>query len=73
MDALSSSIVNTAVNQASSQTADAVNVNVLKKALNTEAAGAISLLSTLPKPIQPPSAAPSQPGQTVGTRLDTYA
>ncbi len=67
MDALSSSIVNTAVAYASQQTADAVNVTVLKKALNAEAAGAISLLAALPKPIQAPASG------SVGSLIDTYA
>ncbi|MBB5393456.1 MULTISPECIES: YjfB family protein [unclassified Herbaspirillum] len=42
-------IASVATNLASAQTSDAVNMLVLKKALNTQAAAAIGLLQALPQ------------------------
>ena len=58
--------VQSATTAAQTQSADAVNMLVLKKALDTQAAAAITLLQALP---QPPLASQG----TVGTRLNTFA
>ena len=58
--------VQSATTAAQTQSADAVNMLVLKKALDTQAAAAISLLQAIP---QPPLASQG----TVGTRLNTFA
>jgi hypothetical protein len=51
---------------ASSSTADAVNILVLKKALDIQAQGAMTLLQALP---QPPLASQGP----VGTKVNTFA
>jgi hypothetical protein len=52
---------------ASGQTADAVNMLVLKKALDVQASGALALLQALPT-------APALATQgSVGTRVNTFA
>ena len=58
--------VQSATTAAQTQSADAVNMLVLKKALDTQAAAAITLLQAIP---QPPLASQG----TVGTRLNTFA
>ena len=58
--------VQSATTAAQAQSADAVNMLVLKKALDTQAAAAISLLQAIP---QPPLASQG----TVGTKLNTFA
>ncbi len=58
--------VQSATAAAQGQTADAVNILVLKKALDTQAAGAVTLLQALP---QPPLATQG----TLGTQLNTFA
>lgn len=65
---LSNSIVNTATAMASSKTADAVNVSMLKKALDTQEATVATLLQALPQ--AQPSLATSG---NLGTQLNTYA
>ena len=64
--ALTQSIVSTANALASRETADAVQVTVLKKALDTQETAAATLLVALP---QPPLATEGP----LGTQLNTYA
>lgn len=68
--ALSNSIVNTATALASNANSDALNVRVLKKALDTQATAAATLLQALPQAPAQPSLATSGP---LGTQLNTYA
>lgn len=65
---LSNSIMGTATAMASSKTADAVNVSVLKKALNIQETAAATLLQALPQ--AQPSLATSG---SLGTQVNTYA
>ena len=58
--------VQSATTAAQAPSADAVNMLVLKKALDTQAAAAITLLQAIP---QPPLASQG----TVGTKLNTFA
>ncbi len=67
MNIASTSAVQAATSAAASPTSDAVHIAVLKKALNTQAATAASLIQALP---QPPALASSG---TVGTRVNTFA
>lgn len=67
---LSNGIVNTATALATSKTADALNVRVLKKALDTQEAAAATLLQALPQAPAQPSLATSG---SLGTQLNTYA
>ena len=66
--ALTSAIVNTATSMSNQQTAQAVQVSVLKKALNANEAAVATLLGG----VQPaaPQLATSGP---LGTQLNTYA
>jgi len=64
--ALTQSIVSTASALASRETADAVQVTVLKKALDTQETAAATLLAAL---AQPPLATEGP----LGTQLNTYA
>ncbi len=57
--------VQTATSAAQSDTADSVNMLVLKKALDQQASAAMTLLQALPSP---PLAAQGQ----VGTKVNTY-
>lgn len=71
MDAsLSNRIVSTATALASRETSDALNVRVLKKALDTQAAAAATLLQAVPQPPAQPSLATSG---SLGTQVNTYA
>ncbi len=58
--------VQSATAAAQGQTADAVNILVLKKALDTQAAAAVTLLQALPQPQLATQG-------SVGTQLNTYA
>ena len=58
--------VQSATAAAQGQTADAVNMLVLKKALDTQAAAAVTLLQALPQPQLATQG-------SVGTQLNTYA
>lgn len=62
-----SNIGSSAVSQASKQAeGDVVATKVLKKALDSEAAGAVALLATLPPPVQAPkSSNPPHLGQNI--------
>ena len=64
--ALTQSIVNTASALASRETADAVQVTVLKKSMDIQETAAATLLAALP---QPPLATEG----ALGTQLNTYA
>jgi len=66
MNIASSTSVQSATAAAQGPTSDAVNMLVLKKALNTQAAGAIGLLQALPQP----ALATQGP---VGTKVNTFA
>lgn len=65
---LSQSIVSTATAMAGRQTSDAVNVAVLKKALDIQAAGAATLLQSVAPTPQPPLATSG----TLGTQVNTF-
>lgn len=67
MNIASSTAVQAASAAAQGSTADAVNILVLKKALDQQASAAVALLQALP-PV--PSLAT---GGAVGTRLNTFA
>ncbi len=64
--ALTQSIVNTATALASAKTSDAVNVAVLKQAMNMQEATAATLLEALPQPALATSG-------TLGTQVNTFA
>lgn len=64
--ALSNSIVSTATALASRETSDALNVRVLKKALDIQASSAATLLQALPQP-------PLATSGTLGTQVNTFA
>ena len=66
MNISSTSAVQAATSAAQSDTADSVNILVLKKALNMQATTATTLLQTLP---QPPLATEG----TVGTKVNVFA
>ncbi|WP_311220659.1 MULTISPECIES: YjfB family protein [unclassified Acidovorax] len=66
---LSNSIVNTATALASRQTSDAVNVAVLKKAIDIQAAGAATLLQSVQPAAQPALASSG----SLGTQVNTFA
>ena len=68
--AATNAIVRTATAQATQPPPDAPNTAVLKKAQNTEAAAAATMLEALPQPPQQPALATSG---TLGTRLNTIA
>jgi hypothetical protein len=67
MNISSTPAVQAATSAAAGATSDAVNVLVLKKALDTQALAAATLLQALP---QPPALATSG---AVGTRVNTFA
>ena len=67
MNIASTPAVQAATAAATSQTADAVNMLVLKKALDVQASGALTLLQALPTP---PALATQG---SVGTRVNTFA
>jgi hypothetical protein len=65
--ALTSSILHAATAQTQRETSDAVQVAVLKKAMQAQASAAMTLLEAVP---QPPASTPAGP---LGHQLDTYA
>ncbi|MFT7774384.1 putative motility protein [Roseateles sp.] len=67
MDIANSTSVNVASRYAQADTADAVNILVLRKAIDVQAAGALALLSALPQ--QPALATEG----TLGRHVNTYA
>ena len=68
--ALSNTIVNTATRMASAQTSDAVNIAVLKKALNVQQTSAATLIDAMVQAMPQPPLATSG---TLGTQVNTYA
>ena len=64
--ALTNSIVNTATALASAKTSDAVNVTVLKKAMDMQEVTTATLLQALPQPQLATSG-------TLGTQVNTFA
>ena len=66
--ALTNSIVSTATAQASQSNSDAINIRVLKKALDIQANTAATLLQALPQ-LQPALATSG----SLGTQLTTFA
>lgn len=67
MDIANSTAVNAATTQTQGETADAVNLLVLRKALDIQADGALALLSALPPQ---PALATEGP---LGRHLNVYA
>ncbi len=67
MNVSSTPAVQSATSAAAAPSSDAVNVLVLKKALDTQAVAAATLLQSLPQP--PPLASSGN----VGTRVNTFA
>ena len=70
--ALANSIVNTATTLASAKTSDALNMVVLKKALDIQAVSAATMLDAMQQsmPQQQPALATSG---TLGTQVNTFA
>jgi len=66
---LTNSIVSTSTALASRQTSDAINITVLKKALDVQASAAATLLQALPQP----ALATSGTLGTLGTQVNTFA
>lgn len=64
--ALTNAIVNTATAMSQSQTAQAVQVHVLRKAMDMQESAAATLLQALPQP-------PLATSGTLGTQVNTYA
>ena len=64
--ALTNSIVNTATALASAKTSDAVNVTVLKKAIDMQEVTTATVLQALPQPQLATSG-------TLGTQVNTFA
>ncbi len=67
---LTSQIVNTATAMASAKASDAVNITMLKKALDVQEAAADTLLEAMVQSVPQPELASSG---TLGTQLNTYA
>lgn len=63
---LTNTIVSTASAQASRATSDAVQITVLKKALDAQASAAATLLQSLPQPALASSG-------SLGTQVNTFA
>jgi spore coat protein CotF len=68
--ALTNSIVNTATALASAKTSDALNMVVLKKALDMQAASAATLLDAMQQSMPQPALAASG---ALGTQVNTFA
>lgn len=68
--ALANSIVNTATSLASAKTSDALNVAVLKKALDLQAVSAATMLEAMQQSMPQPALATSG---TLGTQVNTFA
>lgn len=68
--ALTNNIVNTATALATRQTSDAINVTVLKKALDIQASSAATMLQALPQPPAQPALATAG---SLGTKVNTFA
>lgn len=68
--ALTNSIVNTATSLASAKTSDALNVLVLKKALDMQAASAATMIDAMQQSMPQPTLATSG---ALGTQVNTFA
>ena len=68
--ALSNSIVATATSLASAQTSDALNMAVLKKALDVQASSAATMIDAMQQSMPLPALATSG---TLGTQVNTFA
>ena len=68
--ALTNSIVATATNLASAQTSDALNMAVLKKALDVQASSAATMIDAMQQSMPQPALATSG---TLGTQVNTFA
>lgn len=68
--ALANNIVNTATALASAKTSDALNMVVLKKALDLQAVSAATMLDAMQQSMPQPALATSG---TLGTQVNTYA
>ncbi|CAN7326520.1 putative motility protein YjfB-like [Acidovorax sp. 93] len=68
--ALTNSIVNTATALASAKTSDALNMVVLKKALDMQAVSAATMLDAMQQSMPQPALATSG---TLGTQVNTFA
>lgn len=68
--ALVNSILSTSTALASAKTSDAVNMVVLKKALDMQAASAATLLDAMQQSMPQPALAPSG---MLGTQVNTFA
>mgnify|MGYP006198235169 FL=1 len=68
--ALTNSIVNTATALASAKTSDALNMVVLKKALDMQAVSAATMLDAMQQSMPQPQLATSG---TLGTNVNTFA
>lgn len=68
--ALTNSIVNTATALASAKTSDALNMLVLKKALDMQAASAATMIDAMQQSMPQPALATSG---TLGTNVNTFA
>lgn len=68
--ALTNSIVNTATSLASAKTSDALNMAVLKKALDSQATAAATLLDAVQQTLPQPALATSG---ALGTQVNTFA
>lgn len=68
--ALSNAIVNTATRMASAQTSDAVNIAVLKKALDVQQTSATTLIDAMVQAMPQPPLATSG---ALGTQVNTFA
>ncbi|MBT9443734.1 MAG: YjfB family protein [Acidovorax sp.] len=68
--ALTNSIVNTATALASAKTSDALNMVVLKKALDMQAVSAATMLDAMQQSMPQPALATAG---TLGTQVNTFA
>lgn len=68
--ALTNSIVSTATSLASAKTSDALNMVVLKKALDIQATSASTMLEAMQQSMPQPALATSG---TLGTQVNTFA
>ncbi|MCB1989580.1 MAG: YjfB family protein [Burkholderiaceae bacterium] len=68
--ALSNAIINTATNMASAQKSDAVNIAVLKKALDMQQATATTMIDAMVQAMPQPALATSG---ALGTQVNTFA
>jgi hypothetical protein len=67
---MTNSIVSTATAMATKSTSDALNVRVLKKALDIQADAAATMIAALP---QPPKVEALATSGSLGTQLNTFA